>query len=233
MKVGKKMEKYRNYFITINEGAKCYNNIDEILASISNTCDYAYIYHNDIEEVKDIDEFKEMIENGEELKQHIHLVIKFYNQRNFNAVMKMFEGAHIEVSKSIVASCRYLCHLDNTDKKKYDIRDVIQHNNLFDRYYASGEIFSYESIYNNINRGIINDYNDVLKIYGVDQVQRFRSTIKDIFDMFNFEGDCLGKMRRHNSDLQTISDLTDTIVKLKEEICILQNEAKVYGFIKN
>lgn len=229
----KQLSKFRNYFITINEGAKCYDNIDEILASISNSCDYAYIYHNDIEEVKDIDEFKDLIDNGEELKQHIHLVIKFNNQRSFNVVMKMFEGAHIEVSKSLVASCRYLCHLDNTDKKKYDIRDVIQHNNLFDRYYASGEIFSYESIYNNISRGFINDYNDVLRIYGVEQVQRFRNTIKDIFDMFCFEGDCLGKMRRHNSDLQTVNDLTNTIVNLKQEILNLKNELNEYGFIKD
>lgn len=99
----------RNWFLTINKNAQCYNDIDKIIKT-QTALFYAYIYHN-----KDT-------KKG----THIHVVLKYVNARSFNTIMNTFYGAHIEpVKKEVSAPIQYLIHKNDKQKEQYSINEII------------------------------------------------------------------------------------------------------------
>ena len=94
MKMASNSPKFRDYFVTINEGAKSYEEALEIVKNL-NVKLYAAIYHD-----KDI--LREVDENGaiteKPKRKHLHIVMELKNPISFNSIQKKFEGAHIETS---------------------------------------------------------------------------------------------------------------------------------------
>ena len=82
--------KKRDYFLTINVGAKCHQ---DGKATYENMREYLYVLFDNIvyacwdEEVGD---------NG---NVHLHLFVSFRNPIGFGSMIKKFEGAHIEPKK--------------------------------------------------------------------------------------------------------------------------------------
>lgn len=116
-------QRARIYAITINKEAECYNNIDERLNKIVGKEDkYAYIEHN---KDREIDE-----ETGEthQKREHLHLLLNFKNARGFNAILKAFEGAHIEVGYNESSWANYLLHNGKIEKHQYQSEEVITNN---------------------------------------------------------------------------------------------------------
>lgn len=66
--------------------------------------------------------------NGEIKKEHYHVMILFdgvKTQEQAREVFSVIGGVGVEPVKSVRAYARYLCHLDNPDKVRYRIEDVL------------------------------------------------------------------------------------------------------------
>lgn len=125
--MGANSPKFRDYFITINEGAPCYENALEIVKELSFKL-YAYIIH-------DKDVIYEEAEDGT-LKQtpkkvHKHIIVEVKNPVSFNAMQNRFQGAHIETIKYKKSAYQYLIHNSPKSKEKYQYSpDEILSNDL-------------------------------------------------------------------------------------------------------
>lgn len=91
---------------------------------------------------------KDFDENNSPKKKHIHVVFKFENGRYGKAVCKQLnlEPYRLEVLASESGILKYLIHLDEPDKHKYDIDEIHGSDallrklrNILDRYNKSEE----------------------------------------------------------------------------------------------
>lgn len=98
----------RKWFITINDGAESWYEFRDIINNQSR-CKYAYIVHD-----KDNEE-----------QPHVHIVLNYENRRNFNGIVQLFKGAHVEPCKYFNQSMRYLIHKDDENKHQYDFDEII------------------------------------------------------------------------------------------------------------
>lgn len=103
--------KYRDYFITINEGAPCYENALAIVKEL-NLKLYGYIIH---------DKDKIVNDDGTLTPKaiHKHIMVELKNPISFESVKKKFEGAHIEIPKYKKSAYQYLIHNLPSAKEKY------------------------------------------------------------------------------------------------------------------
>ena len=113
--MGANSPKYRDYFITINEGAKSYEKALEIVKELNYKL-YALIVH-------DSDVLRETQEDGtiteKPKKTHKHIVVELRNPISFNSMQTKFEGAHIETIKYKKSAYQYLIHNTPNAKEKY------------------------------------------------------------------------------------------------------------------
>ena len=151
--------KNRDYFITINKGAECYNELKEIIET-PNYKLYAMIKHD-----KDI--LLDMATGETTPKvEHYHIMIELKNPISFNSIQNKFKGAHIEVPKYKKSTYQYLLHNSPNSKEKYqyDFTEIISNNlelvkdaienedfeifkeNQWLRYMAEGTITSYQFV---------------------------------------------------------------------------------------
>lgn len=99
---------------------------------------------------------------GEPKKPHYHVIILFDSVKTIDQAQEVFDAigaVRCEPVKSIRAQTRYLCHLDNPEKARYSMDDVIQFGGAdfysiiecsIDRYTAIAEILDFcddEQIY--------------------------------------------------------------------------------------
>lgn len=168
--------KYRNYFIEVNPGAECYEQVVDIIKSLKN-CRYAVILHD-----KDINE-----DNTAKLP-HFHAVLVFTNARSFNAIKDTFKGGHIEVAKHIDKCVRYLVHKDDVNKFQYQPNEIITNDLSFVQINLSK--IDYEELN---ERVIIQEVIELMKAerltfgltyfyltYGNEQVKKYRQMIIDL-----------------------------------------------------
>lgn len=114
--------KFRDYFITINEGAESYEDALERVKELNSKL-YALIVH---------DKDNIVGENGEltPKKVHKHLMIELVNPITFQSMQKKFPGSHIEVPKYKKAAYQYLIHNRPNAKEKYQyaLEEIISSN---------------------------------------------------------------------------------------------------------
>ena len=97
--------------------------------------------------------------NGEKKKEHFHIIIMFDSTKTKEQAEEIFDSIKsvgCERVKSIRGYSRYLCHLDNPDKAKYDTLEVQSLNGAdyfgviglaSDKYDAIGEMIEFCEIY--------------------------------------------------------------------------------------
>lgn len=114
--------KSRDYFITINQGAECYDDVLNIVQELNYKL-YAFIVHD-----------KDYIVNDDgttTLKPtHKHVVFELANPLSFNSIQNKFKGAHIVAPKFKKSAYQYLLHNTNNSKEKYqyDFDEIITNN---------------------------------------------------------------------------------------------------------
>lgn len=118
--------KYRDYFITINEGASSYEAALDIVKEL-NTKLYAFIIH-DKDIIRNVNEEGEITEIPK--RTHKHIVLELANPISFNSMQNKFIGAHIDVVKYKKATYQYLIHNRPNSKEKYqyDANSIISNN---------------------------------------------------------------------------------------------------------
>ena len=127
--MGANSQKFRDYFITINQGAPCYEDALEIVKNQLNTKLYALIVH-DKDVLQEVDEETGAIIEKPK-KVHKHIVVEVKNPVSFEAMKKRFEGAHIETIKYKKSAYQYLIHNSPKSKEKYQYSpDEIISNDL-------------------------------------------------------------------------------------------------------
>lgn len=150
--------KYRDYFITINEGAESYNDALEIVKELNFKL-YGLIIHD-----KDMIMNDETGEFTEHKKTHKHIMVELKNPVSFQSIQNKFKGAHIEVPKYKKSAYQYLIHNLPTAREKYqyDFKEIITNSpieleniitsetfelfkeNMFLQYIADGVRTSYQ-----------------------------------------------------------------------------------------
>lgn len=92
---------------------------NQILEYIKRNYVYAYIIHN-----------KDITEDGEIKKEHIHLILFLENARDLKSIVEEFkiEKNLVEKVKSKRYMIRYLTHEDQTEKAQYNKKDIITNN---------------------------------------------------------------------------------------------------------
>lgn len=165
--------KSRKWFITINPQAECYSEIMTILDEVR--CkNYVMIYHD--------------AEEGEN-DRHIHLCIEFDNARHFDAMVKRFKGAHVEVCTYWNRSIQYLVHKNDPQKKQYEYDDLISS-------YSKDELLGYlmldefeklntENLLIAIKEGQIKDIFDAVELWGINQVSTKYNLIMKMLEIWN------------------------------------------------
>jgi hypothetical protein len=116
----KSEQRARTFFLTINQQAKCYKHVKEIIFQ-SEPIFYAFILHD-----------KDIAEDGTLKEAHYHVVLSYKNPKTETAVRNLFEGAHEEVARSISNTCKYLLHVtpeaSDDGKHQYEISEAISNN---------------------------------------------------------------------------------------------------------
>lgn len=161
----------KNWFITINENAECYEQIKEILKG-QNLNHYAYIYHN-----------CEEWENGNKNK-HIHICLEYHNQIRFSTLQKIFKGSHIEPMKYRNVSYQYLIHKNDSDKTQYDVENVICDSKDYYLTMLDNDEYLYldsETIIAEIEKGN-NSMKGLIKTFGLNQVNHKLGIIKALIN---------------------------------------------------
>ena len=108
-------KRVRSYFLTINKNAECFENLADLVAKATSPNDYfAYILHA-----------MDTKETGELVEPHYHLLLVFKNARSFDAIQRVFKGAHIEETMNIVSAVNYLIHNGKQNKYAYDKSAIV------------------------------------------------------------------------------------------------------------
>lgn len=161
--------KYRDYFITINQGAPCYEQALDIIKDL-NIKLYAYIVHD-----------KDFIVNEDgttTLKpKHKHIMLEVKNPISFEGIQKRFEGAHIEVPKYKKSAYQYLIHNrpNARDKYQYSLNEIITNDLSQVKYIIeseTNELFYQNKFLNYIAEGVRTPYQFV-KRFGLDAYKQY------------------------------------------------------------
>lgn len=171
--------------LTINEGAKCFNNISNIIIDLVNenpNLEYSYILHNP----DDIDN-----------NMHYHLVIYFKgNVKRFTTILNLFEGAHIEATNQqrYKRCIQYLIHKNNPEKVQYSQKSIISNIDvatLADILNSEGydfELFLENKINDYLNE-FYTAYNDVntmmfINRFGLSAISKYYFVLNDLCNKY-------------------------------------------------
>lgn len=132
--------KSRDYFITINEGAECYEEIENIIQTLKYKL-YALIKHDKDVLRTENEETGELVETPK--KTHYHLMVELENPISFNSMQNKFKGAHIETPKYKKSAYQYLLHNSPNSKEKYqyDVNEIITNSLEQVKYIIESETF--------------------------------------------------------------------------------------------
>lgn len=180
----------RNWFITVNAGAECYNDFENLLYKfcLNGKADYAFIQHTP--ETK-----KDLEGNIIEKPYHYHAVLVCENPRFFSSIAKSFRGAHIEPCFSLSSVSEYLLHITpqaiKDGKKTYSIDDIKSSNiTAFKQWIGSSgikrEVFDENKISDYVWFDGLQTVTEFYERFGV-VVMKYIPLIKQIIDDFNGE----------------------------------------------
>lgn len=154
----------RKWFITINKGASCFDEIDLIINNLSR-CKFAYILHD--------------CDNEEQL--HYHIILNFDNARSFESVQNTFEGAHVDYIKYFNITCQYLIHKNDLDKFQYDSKNIVSNFEIAN--YLNADEYTHLNTTDltlSILTNEITNLFDACYKYGINQVNIYKNLITDL-----------------------------------------------------
>lgn len=174
-----KEKRYKEFLITIHQGASCFDYCLDILKSM-NVKAYAFIIHDSD---KSLDE-----ETGtyHDTPTHKHIMFELVNATSFTSIQKHFSGAQIEIVNFKKKAYQYLLHNTEKSKEKYQYTfDKIITNNpeyvkaqiedKIERYFVPSQYKDY------IIEGIITPFKFV-ETFGMDAYKQYWKVYKDMVD---------------------------------------------------
>lgn len=71
----------------------------------------------------------DLTDSGELKKPHYHVILVFDSLKSLSQIRDVIDDRFVglEIVNSLRSYARYLCHLDNDDKAKYNPKDVVAH----------------------------------------------------------------------------------------------------------
>lgn len=194
----------RNWFITINQNAECFDDFKERITCI-NKLTFAYILHD-----KDI-----------QTEPHYHCVLKYEDAKTFGMIQKHFKGAHIEPAESMYKCCRYLLHLDDPDKYQYSTSEVVDTQNLFGYYVNHDDHLKLDerTLIENVENGTITNIVDAIMLFGLKQVNLYRNTINEVLHHFTSVKENVYKsiIKSYQEHLKILSKNNSDLMDLVQE----------------
>lgn len=199
--MGTNSPKFRDFFITINEGAPCYDEALEIVKEL-NIKLYALIVHD-----KDI----LYNDNGECLgpkKTHKHIMLEVNNPLSFSAMQKRFPGAHIEIPKYKKSAYQYLIHNLPSAKEKYQypLNDIITNDISAIKFIIESEtfeLFQENKFLLYIAEGVRTPYQFV-KRFGLNVYRQYWNPYRDMLSQLDYDEEMktdLSMLLANNDDL--------------------------------
>lgn len=192
--------KYRDYFITINQGAPCYDEALEIVKELNYKL-YALIIHD-----KDtiVDEDGTLTPK----QIHKHLMFELKNPVSFNKMQERFKGAHIVIPKYKKSAYQYLVHnspKSKGEKYQYSLDEIITNDKAQIEYIINtedSELFRQNQFLVYIAEGTRTAYQFV-KRFGLDAYKQYWKPYQDM--LMNLESDeemqnDLKALRKTNDD---------------------------------
>lgn len=117
-------KRYRHFMLILYKDSDSYN-FDDVLFDLKGSFkNYAYIEHKP---------------ETDEKKDHLHFILSLDNTRTIESLSNRLciPFNHIQSIKSLRASCRYLIHIDNENKIKYELSDVIVSQAFSRKFYGA------------------------------------------------------------------------------------------------
>lgn len=195
----------RNWFITINPNAECYQQFENII-NAENVVHYAFIKHK--------------AENDSENDNHIHLCVEYKDAKTFTSIQNKFVGAHIEQMTYKNMSYQYLIHKNDSDKTQYVIDDVITDDKeYFINMLDSDEYIKidYDTLLDELQKGN-NTIIGLTKVFGFYQVKNNLSMIKAFIADSQFLADMDLLKQQYNEVVHHCSDIALERDTLKDEL---------------
>ena len=148
-------KKYRHFMFLMYKDSSTYN-YDDVLFDLKGSFkNYAYIEHRP---------------EDNEKKVHTHLILSLDNPRSISGLSKRVGIApnYIQPIKSLRASCRYLTHIDDDEKTRYELSDVKVSSSFSRKFYGAYDDLKTEEdviddIYLFIDSLSGNEYKDAIK----------------------------------------------------------------------
>ena len=169
--------KFRDYFITINKDADCYDRALEIVKELNFKL-YALIVHD-----------KDVIVNEDGTTQpkaeHKHIMMELKNPVSFNAMQERFKGAHIDIPKYKKSAYQYLVHNSPNSrgvKYQYDTTEIISNDLNSVKYIIeteTSEVFKQNMFLVYIVQGVRTAYQFV-KRFGLDAYKQYWKPYSDM-----------------------------------------------------
>lgn len=164
--------KYRDFFITINQEAECYENVLDIVKEL-NIKLYAFIIHDKDEMIDE-----NGVKTGVKKPTHKHLMMELKNPVSFNAMQNRFKGAHIDIPKYKKSAYQYLVHNSPNSrgvKYQYDTEAIISNDLQAVKYIIeteTSEVFKQNMFLVYIVQGVRTAYQFV-KRFGLDAYKQY------------------------------------------------------------
>lgn len=201
--MGANSPKYRDYMITINQGAKCYDDALEILKELNFKL-YATIIH-DKDVLRELDEASGIIVESPK-KTHRHIIVELKNPVSFQAMQKRFEGAHVDTIKYKKSAYQYLIHNSPNSKEKYQYSlDEIVSNDLQAVKFAieseTFEVFKENNWLRYMAEGTATPY-QFTKRFGLNVYKQYWKPYADMLENLQHDGEM-------QSDLEAMKKMLD------------------------
>ena len=162
-------------------------------------------------EVWAINHNKDTNEKGEIIETHTHVMLAYPNPRKISTIANLLEcpDNFIELVKSKPAMLRYLTHIDDPDKFRYDVQEVFTNSSVSYAEQVQGNQLSDKEIANMLIQG------KGFELLGVVSASKLR-TIQS-FLAFDQSGKMFKEMREMNEKLDNMTQAVMSIKAIAED----------------
>lgn len=197
--------KYRDFFITINQGADCYKEALEKVKELNYKL-YAFIVHD---KDKNVDKQGQITLK----KTHIHIMLEVKNPLSFNSMQERFKGARIDIPKYKKSAYQYLVHNSPNSRQKYQYNadDIISNDLLAVKHIIkteTNELFIETKFLIYINEGVRTPYQFV-KRFGLSAYKQYWKAYNDMLYQLQDDEEMQEDLEALRSDIA--NDINDDI----------------------
>ena len=208
--------KNRDYFITINQSANCYEEALEILENL-NTKVYAFIVHD-----------KDCTEDGEIKPTHKHIMLELKNPISFESMQNKFQGAHIEVPRYKKNAYQYLLHEspNSKDKYQYAFEEIITNQPELVKIYIEANTFELflENMYlQYIAQGVNTPFRFVQR-FGLNAFKQYWNTYSFMISQLQSDEEMKAKINEIKATLEKSNQLEQDVSEEQQESRDLEDD---------